>query len=252
MNKNVIYQSGKKEFRLYVSKTYSGLVQSKNDGDRESFNKLLLSILPELKKYIVSRLKRAIRKGKISVDSCNPNDIVDQLFLEVYDNIEEVKKEGDLYLWLFKKTDELLEDALVDDEFDQLFFENIDNYSKPEWDEMEERYSVDAGGDLVLEEDLEDISYYNEYQLKDVFIEENENELIDKLDRELSKKEVQTSIDMVLHHLPQLMHSVFELFTVYQFELKEIAEIKNISIQEVSQLLEDTRRSLKLNFSRKL
>ncbi|MBL4592493.1 MAG: sigma-70 family RNA polymerase sigma factor [Flavobacteriales bacterium] len=253
MKTNINYQISQKEFHLFVSKIFFNLVQSKKDEDRNSFNELLLSILPEVKKYIVNRLKRAIKKEKISEGKYKAEGIIDQLFIEVYEKIEEVKQEGDLYLWLFKKTDELLNDILVDEEFDQLFFENIDNYSKPQWDEMEERYSIDGGGDLVLEEDLEDISYNkSNYKLADVFIEENEKDLIDKLDHELSERKISNSIDMILHHLPQLMQSIFELYTNHQFEFEEIAEIKSISTQEVGQLLEDTRRSIKLNFNRKL
>ncbi|EPR73779.1 hypothetical protein ADIWIN_1139 [Winogradskyella psychrotolerans RS-3] len=208
-----------------------------------------MKILPNIKKYINGRLVTAIHNGHFSKNKYKANDFVDQLFIEVYDHIDEVKEAKDFYLWLFKKTDKLLEDIIVEEEFDDLFFKNIDDYSKPEWDAMEEKFSTDGGGDLLLIEELADSSYnHNDYTLNHVFIEDNEKDYIDKLDKELSKAEVKKHMQMVLHKLPIHMQTVFNLFTSHNFNTEEIAKIKSLTTKEVDKQIKNTRNRIRNSF----
>jgi len=139
----------------------------------------------------------------------------------------------------------ILEETLVNEEFNEYFFKNIDDYSRPEWDEMEEKFSIDGGGDLVMIDELDDISYpKNDYVLNHVFIEDDKKELMDQLDKDLGKENIKRHTDMVLHYLPLPMRTVFELATEYQFSVSEIAIIRNQDLDEVKQLLENARQSL--------
>ncbi|KGL64298.1 RNA polymerase sigma factor [Polaribacter sp. Hel1_85] len=248
MQTNVSYYQDKKEFRLFVTNTFSNLIQLKKDGDQASFNQLVLKIIPEIRKYVNGLLNTAIKKGHFSINKYKADDIIDQLFIEIYDNIEEVKNEKDFYLWLFKKTNDLLGDITVDEEFDDLFFKNIDNYSKPEWDAMQEQFSTDGGGDLLMIEELDDMSYnHNDYTLNHVFVEDNEKELMRKIDKNLSTEEIKNHIALVLHNLPLPMRTVFELSTNEHLELEEIAQIRNNTIEEVKQLLKDAKKALQIS-----
>ena len=177
MKTSISYYKNKSEFRLFVTKSYSNLIKLKGKENQSSFNKLVLNILPEIQKYVNQRLNIATQKGHFSKKKYKADDIIDQLFITIYDNIDEVKNENDFYLWLFKKTNNLLDDIIVEEEFNELFFKNIDDYSKPEWDEMQEQFSTDGGGDLLMIEELDDFSYnHNDYNLSSVFIEDDEEE----------------------------------------------------------------------------
>ena len=238
-----------REFHIFVAQAFPNLKKLKKEGNREAFNTLILKIIPSIKKYINGRLITAINNGHFSKNKYNADEFVDQLFIEVYDHIDEVKKADDFYLWLFKKTDELLEDVIVEEEFDEFFFKNIDDYSKPEWDEMEENFSTDGDGHLLMIDELDDISYNkNDYILNHVFIEDDEQQLIDKIDKELSEAEVQKHTEMVFRKLPIQMQSVFDLFANYNFNTKEIAKIKMITTKEVNKLMQDARNSLRTSF----
>jgi len=250
--KNTTKYRDQNEFRVFVQNTYLNLIKFKNEEDLVSFNEQLLKILPEIKEHINKRLITAIKNGHFSKGKYQANDFIDQLFIEAYTHIDEVKEEKSFYLWLFKKTNELLDDIILKEEFDTLFFRNIDNYSKPEWDEMVEKFSTDGDGDLLMIEELDDHSYpKNDYVLNHVFIEDTEKELTEKLDEALSKEEVNRHINSVLHNFPSAMHTVFDLFTNQQFTLEEISEIRNCSIQEVEELLNDARINLKKSFSKR-
>lgn len=243
------YYEGKKEFNVFVTSTFIDLVQFKKENDQEAFNNLLLKTLPQVKRYISKRLNSALLKGNLPKGKYKPDDFIDQLFIEAYDHFYEIKDKKGLHPWLFKKADELLEDAIADEEFDEFFFKNIDDYSRPEWDAMEEKFSTDGDGDYVMIEELDDISYpKNDYVLNHVFVEDDQKQLVDKLDKELSRDNIRKHTEMVLHNLPLSMRTVFELSTEYQFTVEEISVIRNQSYKEVVQLLESARKSLEVSF----
>jgi RNA polymerase sigma factor (sigma-70 family) len=248
MQSNIPYYQSKIEFRLFVTNTFSNLIILKKEGNQASFNELVLKIMPEIRKYVNGRLNTALKKGHFSKGKYKADDFIDQLFIEIYDNIEAVENEKDFFLWLFKKTNDLLEDVIVKEEFDEFFFKNIDDYSRPEWDEMQEKYSTDGDGDLVMIEELDDMSYnHNDYTLNHVFIEDNEKGLIEKLDKDISHEKIQNHITMVLHNLPLAMRNVFELFTSQHLDLEEIAQIRNSTVNEVEQLLKDAKKAIQVS-----
>ena len=156
MKQNISYQQ---QFRIVIERTFPALLKSKKEDDQSTFNQQLLNIKPELENYINERLNTAIKKGHFPKGKYKADGFISQLFIEVYDHIETLSDEKDFYLWLFRKTNELLEDTIDEEEFDDFFLKNIDTYSKPEWDAMEEKFSTDGGGDLVMIEELDDNSY---------------------------------------------------------------------------------------------
>ncbi len=248
MERQIDYK-GQKEFHIFVASTYYDLKKSRENGSKKAFNELFLKTLPQVKKYIVNRLNTAMLKGNLPKGKYRPNDFIDQLFIEVYDHFDEIENKEDLYPWIFKKADSLLEDTIVDEEFDEVFFSNIDDFSKPAWDAMEENFSTDGGGDLVMIEELDDMSYEkHDYVLNHVFVENDKKKLTEKLDKELDEERIRKHTQMVLHQLPLPMRKVFQLATQYQFDIEEIAKIQDQSIQEIEDLLEKARKSLEVSF----
>ena len=249
MKTNITFRQNKKEFRLFVTNTFTTLVKLKQEGDRASFNQLVLKIIPSLRVYINNYLKTAIKKGHFSKGKYKADDFIDQLFIEIYDHIEEVKHEKDFYAWLYKRAHDLLEDVSIEEEFNDYFFKNIDDYSKPEWDEMQEKFSTDGDGDLLMIEELDDMSYnHNNYTLNHVFIENKEEGLTEKLDETLKEDAINNHIAMVLNNLPIAMRNVFELYTNEHLELQEIAKITNATVAEVQKLLADAKKALQVSF----
>lgn len=238
----------KRVFHKFVANEFVKLEQLKKEQNRESFNEHLLKVFPRVGKYIENRLKREVANHKLDRGKYKKEDFIDQLFLLVYDNFHEVSTAKELHTWLFKKADELLEDALVEEEFDSLFFDNIDDYAKIEWDEMEEKFSMDGDGDLIMFDELDDISYHEkDYILKNIFLEDNQDENMAKLDQDIRASEIQKHINMVLFKLPRPVQTVYELFTVHQFNISEIAKIQNRTELEINTLLNAARESLKLS-----
>ncbi|NNJ82921.1 MAG: sigma-70 family RNA polymerase sigma factor, partial [Flavobacteriaceae bacterium] len=159
--------------------------------------------------------------------------------------IGDVENENEFYIWLFKKTNDLLDKTIAKEEFEDAIFKNIDEYSNTEWKQMAEKFSAEADGDLIMREDLEDVSYHkSKHSLKQIFSEDDEKALIDKLDKNLSEEDVNRFTDLVLQNFPQPMHTVFELFTKQEFTLSQISEIMQRSVDEVEELLKEARAIL--------
>jgi RNA polymerase sigma factor (sigma-70 family) len=249
MTNEITYYKSRKEIRISIKELLPNLVKLKKAEDRTAFNQLLLEIIPEIRKYIVKKVRSAIHKKHFSKNKYDANDFIDQLFIEVYDHIDEFSNEDEFYVWLYKKTNELLDEAITEEEFDDLFFQNIDDYSKKEWDQMQEKFTAEADGDLIMKEELDDISYHKDtFALKDVFIENTENRLVKKIDETLHQEEVDKHIQLVLHNLSAATQNVFELFTKQHLTLTEIAEVRNTSVEKVEKLLNEARKSLELSF----
>lgn len=242
------YSERRENSRVIIRKTFFNLVTLKKENNTAAFNKLLLEIAPEIKKYVVSRLRTAIKKDHISKNKYAPNDFLDQLFIETYDHIDEFSNEDEFYIWLYKKIDELLDDVITEETFDDLFFTNIENYSKQEWKQLEEEFTAESDGDLIMKEELDDISYYKApYTPKDVFIEHTESALVDKIDKHLHDEEIDRHIETVLHNLSRPMRTVFQLFTKQHLTLEEIAAIQKEPIEKVQELLANARKAIKVS-----
>jgi len=249
MENTSIYYEKQKEYRIFVTSTYSNLVELKKKGDVKAFNELLLKTLPQIKRYITKRLATALSKGNLPHGKYRPDDFVDQLYITAYNHFDEVKDENDFYPWLFKIADQILEATIVDEEFDEVFFENIDDFTKPELDAMEEKFTTDGDGDLIMLDELDDISYRNkQHVLNHVFVEDDNNEMIAKLDKEWGEENIRRHANMVLHHLPLPMRVVFEMATQHDLTAEEIAMIRNQSLEEVQELLKNARNALKTSF----
>jgi len=235
--------------RTFIDKIIQSLESYRKENDSSGFKIELQKMLPDVRRYLSRRLaaaisKRVIPKGKYKVD-----DFIDQLYIEAYNHLGKKGKPHAFYPWLFKKADELLEDTIVDEEFDELFFKNIEDYTKGEWEEMEENYSTDGDGDFVMLEELDDISYHqNQYALKDVFIEDKESNMIEKLDEELSEQQLVSHFTIAVDQISLLAQSVIDLDFNHGFDTTEIAMIKGMPESEVIQVIESTKRMVKTSF----
>lgn len=232
-----------------IAKIFPELRLLKSEDNRAAFDKLIKKILPEIELYLVRELDRSLKNGSIPSGKYKVADFVNELYIKAYDHFHEVRDDKSLRGWLYKKADELLEDILIEEEFDHTFYEDIDKFSKLEWNEMEENFNYDDDADLVNEEELDDTSLSkSNYILENVFVEDKEKDLIEDLDKKLSKERIHKHIAMVLDNLPLSMRTIFDLTVNQRFKLEDIADIKRMQGQEVRQYLTDARRYIRESF----
>ena len=225
MENTLHYDKKQAEFHRFVNDNYENLKRLRTEDKRAAFNELLLKVLPDIRRYITRGLRIALERGVISHNKFKPDDIFDQLIIDVYDHLEEVHDKDEFHAWLFKRAEKLLDDMEVEEEFESYFYDNIDEYSRAELAEMKEAFSTDGDGDLVMMEELDDISYKSHrYLLKNIYLDD---------------------LDTVLFQLPPNMRSIFELATEQLFSIDDIARIKGVSIERIEKTLDRARELLR-------
>lgn len=239
----------KNKYHIQIQEAFVLLKTLKEENKQDAFKSKFMELLPAIKQYIQKSLETASKKDLLKHKGYRVDDFINDLFIYVYDHIEELNNQDDFHIWLFEVVDRLIEDALIDEEFDDFFFKDIDEYSKPEWDAMEEAFSTDGDGDLVMLEELDDSTLRkNNYELKDVFIQDNEEALTAKLEKELTNERINAHTQMVLNKLPLSTQRVYDLYALNGFNTAEIARIKGIQVNTIDTLLKETQNILKTSF----
>ncbi len=246
MMKNPLhYDQRQAEFHRFVTGNFEPLKRLRAEGRAEAFNALLLKVLPDVRRYLTRGLRIALAKGVISHNKYKPEDLFDQLIIDVYDSLEEVGDEEQFHAWLFKRAEKLLDDMEVEEEFASYFYDNIDDYSRAESDQMEESFSTDGDGDLVMLEELDDISYKDhEYLLKNVFLDDSHEDMMALMERNDEAALPRRMMESALFRLPPTMRSIFELATEHLFTLEDIALIKGFPIDKVEKMMDRARELL--------
>jgi len=251
MKSTATTKSTREALRIQIRRHFATLAQHQQAQNREAFNHLMKQILPGVRAYLSRKMARATRDGRLPKGKYTLDDFINELYLKAYDHIQRLKSGDELHTWLFEQADQLLEDVMVEEEFDHTFFENIDKYSQMEWAEMEEHFSTDGDGDLVMEEELDDPSYpKHDYTLADVFTEDQTDDLLEKLNRELSPDIIHRHIDFVLQRMPAALANIFDLAVNQQLTPQEIASIKRTTSEEVSRQLAEARRLIRFSFEK--
>jgi RNA polymerase sigma factor (sigma-70 family) len=250
MKNTLHYDQRQAEFHRYVNESFPTLQRLRSEGKARAFNELLLKVLPDVKRYITRGLRIALSKGVISHNKYKPEDLFDQLIIDIYDKLDEVGGPEEFHAWLFKKADKLLEDMEVEEEFATYFYDDIDAYSRAERAQMKEEFSTDGDGDLVMLDELDDISYKNhEYLLKNIFLDDSHEDLMALLERKEGEKDPKGLVETAIFNLPPTMRSVFELATEQLFTPEDIALIKGFSVERIREMLTRARTLLRDTFN---
>jgi DNA-directed RNA polymerase specialized sigma24 family protein len=253
MENTLHYDKRQAEFHRYVNENYPVLKRLREEDKREAFNALLLKLLQGAKRYLTRGLRIALAKGVISHNKYRPEDLFDQLILEVYDHLDEVGDQNQFHSWIFQRAEKLLSDMEVEEEFESYLYDNIDDYSKAEREGMDEAFSTDGDGDLVMMDELDDISYRDhQYLLKNIFLDDAHEDLMALMDQEDSRQRTQGHLDSVLFRLPQPMRSVFELVTEQLFSMEDVALIKGMPVARVEEMMDRTREILRTSLKERL
>lgn len=253
MKNTLHYDQKQAEFHRFVTDNYEVLKRLREEDKRAAFNELLLKVLPDTRRYLTRGLRIALEKGMISHNKFEPEDLFDQLIIDVYDHLHEVRDPDEFHAWLFQRAEKLLDDMEVEEEFESYFYDNIDDYSRAELEQMKEEFSTDGDGDLVMLEELDDISYKDHhYLLRNIYLDDAHEDLMALMDSDEQKQRARRQLETVLFRLPPNMRSVFELATEQLFSIQDIARIKGVSVGRIDKTLERARELLRDSLKNRL
>ncbi len=217
--------------------------------DQREFSKKLLSIVPHLHPYVKHRLYIAESVGILPQNMYCSNGIIDDAILKLYHDDLDVEIDTlSLELQLFKIADDLIDELYIREGWHQKSI-STSYFLKEELEKLEESYTVEADNELIMKEELDDICYHQNSEEKQNFIyNDMDSEILKVIDAEPSSEHrKQKLLGKFYSWLPIETSKIIDLFVFGRLNFEEIAKIKEITAQEVKEIIIDVRKSFRRN-----
>ncbi len=220
------------------------------DNRKKELGKKLLSVIPHLHPYVKHRLYIAESTGILPRNMYCSNGIIDDAIVKLYDE-DSLDLDIDtlsLELKLFRISDHLIDELYINEGWHQECI-STNFLLKEELKKLEESYTYSAGMELIMNEDLNDISYHQNSENKQLFIYDDTDSAILKIikSEESSDNKKQKLLGKFYSWLPLETSKIIDLFVFGKLNFQEIAQIKDISAQEVKEIIIDVRKSFRRN-----
>jgi len=220
----------------------------KEKGDKEKFSQILIDFLPHLQKLVRHKLRQMEMRGEIPRNMYSAQGVTDEVYLQVFEDFEDTFHDPhNLKIKMYSDArDRLLH--LKEKHTGKRI--SVEILLEQENKDLNEKYTADAEGRLILVEDLDDISYHqDEYKENIIILEEQQiGDLVEGFGlaagKELSEDKTRV-IGKAYHDLPELTQSVVDHYAFAKFTKVQIAEIHGIPVEEVEQILDKVKERFK-------
>ena len=167
----------------------------------------------------------------------------------MYENFEDLKQEEDFYLFLFAQIDALLAQAAQEEIKHHESVVQLDLYAKTERDKLRERYTAQFDGDLIMKEELTDVSYDLNKQVFEPIIQDGGTQKLDeRIDQEKLEKFTTNNIHEILKMIPLAHRNIATLFIHFHLDAPEIVRITKRSRLEVENSIDSIKHILRRDF----
>lgn len=203
-------------------------VQKQKSPEFKEFFLRAETILPELRSYITSSLMAAENQGLIDRQYYDPDGILDEVFMAVFGRYTTTLKDSDLKLLLFRNSIEKIEQLVKDEEYTPND-PSTTGILKKELDALEKKFLVDADGDWIFQEDLDDISYKQDRKRSEnIYLDEKiVEQLVERFELEdkFIAAENKRLLGALYSAIPSISRSILEL---YAYGRQEVGDIQNV------------------------
>jgi RNA polymerase sigma factor (sigma-70 family) len=206
------------------------------DGKRDEFFAKIIPLLKPLKDYIKRRLRIAYLDMRVRTPVYTSDDILDEVILRAYEGYDRKPKNLTLEQWFYQLANQALDHYVSKRAANDVRRRSLETLTAKELSTLEEKPTVDAEGEPLPEEDLDDISYYR----RD-FIPPHDDQTPERI---LETKEELEDILRTFARLPQRDQLVFELYVREGFSAEEVGQILNIAPDEVRAIADGIRKEI--------
>lgn len=221
---------------------------------KETFKKFLEILLHDVSHYIERRIKTTEAVTELNKGSVKVEELLDELFLIVYDEFEEIPVEKEkITVWLYQKADELLDERLNDYQFNRDKLVRIETILEKELEAFDEQFTIDADEEIIPVEELDElIPKTDEHSIYELLFSEDEESLLEEITLKLNQDKIQKIIHLELAKLPVNERSILDLYLIDQLSEEEIAEIKNMAVNEIQDIINKNTNQIKQSLSKAL
>ncbi len=216
----------------------------------KKFFKGLGPLSTEVKAYLTSGLLAAESQGLIDRRYYDADGILDEVYLSVYQQYTEVLGKAELKQMLYRKSLEKLQQLIQDEKYTPND-PSTTGILKDELDALDERFTADAEGDLLMHEELDDISYKQKKRrsetiyLDDFLIAQ----IVDRFglkDKFILANEKRIHLGLLYNSIPTICRTIVELYAYGRLQEEEIAQILNVELASVLRVIKVVREKFKL------
>ena len=222
------------------------MVHSKNS----PFEKKTLSIVHLLHPYVKQRLRAGENLGIFPKNMFKANEIIDEVLLSIYEeDSNKNRDQNELRLMMFQLSNKKLKSLFENEKWHKRSI-STKILLEEELKSLEENFTVDGNNDLIMDEDLDDISYHQNdhevYSLASDGSQENVLELLDVEDNTVfEKKENKYNFDRMYKMLPLQTSNVVDLYILGKLNIQEISSILEVNIIEVKRIIDFVKENFK-------
>lgn len=221
-----------------------------NKNSDQNAEKKILTIVHLLQPYTKQRIRVGEMLGYFPRNMYKSNEIIDEVVLETYEQgFQKSKNAEDLRLAMFDLLNKRISALLQSEEWhkDAISTRYI---LEEELKQLEENFTTDGGNDLVMNEELDDISYHqNDSGPKELPYDEEEEGVktflgLDKV-KQFQAYDDRNTLRKVYYKLPVNTSNIVDLYILGKLSFNEIAGILKMEVGEVKEIVSFVRETIK-------
>jgi DNA-directed RNA polymerase specialized sigma24 family protein len=214
------------------------LQELKETDTQETFNQLLKMVLGDVAKYIKRRIKSAEMTTAIKKGKFKKQEILDDVFLYVYDRLDDVPEEPDnTKIWLYGIADTIMEQRFREIEFERENIERIAGIVEKEYAGLEEKFTVDAEEEIIPVEEIDEYESLADLSMATLLYGEDEDSILDDITLKINKREIRSLLEKELARLPLFERTVMDHYLINQLSVHEIAQIKKAAVPDIESII---------------
>ncbi len=237
------------QYKAATMKKIAKLIKHREKGKSKKFFKRLMKAAPGLRPYVSHRLRVLCALGRIPENMYQTDGIIDDVFIDLYENEDLSKIEGveELKLLLFKKVNKHLKDIVRRESFHRDSI-STDKLLQRELNRLKERFTFNADGDFIMNEELSDISYRQKDFKKEILLyDDGETGFSEAFDLPSMNDRRKEMISNIYRFLSPEASNVVDLHVFGKLSIYQIASIKETDEQTVSGIIDSVKE--KINYA---
>ncbi len=213
---------------------------------KTEFDKKVLSAIQHLHPYVKHRLYIAESTGIVPKNMYFSNGIIDEGIVKIYEEGFDIDADAmEIKLKLFAIIDKDLDDLLKKEAFHKKTI-STNTILQEELDRLKEDYTIDADLDLVLNTELNDISYQQD-NTEHIFVyDDNYSDVLNAFEIEdPAKLKSKNLLGSLYSWLPVMAADIIDLYSFGKLTFEEIAKVKNIGVENVEKIFDAVKKSFR-------
>jgi len=226
------------------------MIASHKNNTGKNSDKKTLSIVHLLHPYVKQRIKVGENLGIFPKNMYRSNGIIDEVVLKVYEKgLQEDVDSDELRMIMFDLANGNLKTLFETEKWHKNSI-STKFILEEELKQLEENFTMDAGNDLIMNEELDDISYHqNDHERPELPYDDAQDNVLAFLEINdvalFENYKNKNMLERMYDLLPVQTSNVFDLYILGKLNLQEIATILKIEIVEVKRIIDSVKETFK-------